>query len=86
MKGLSGLIESPQLQIYFEFWPQGLRSAGTGPEELFRFLYERGFKIFHPSKEGKWKPAEAYSKIPELPGEQQFVNLRAVKDPAAIGL
>ncbi len=87
LKGLSGLIErSPRLQIYFEFWPQGLRAAGTEPEELFGFLAERDFKIFHLSKEGKWEPAEASNKIPGLLGKQQFVNLRAVKDPAAVGL
>ena len=39
---LAGLEEtirrSPKLQILMEFWPEGLRSAGTDPAELLRRL------------------------------------------------
>lgn len=33
------LRENPQLRLFMEFWPHGLRQAGTGPRELLDFLH-----------------------------------------------
>jgi len=33
------------LQQYFEFWPQGLKNAGTNPGDVLTFLLSRGFRL-----------------------------------------
>jgi FkbM family methyltransferase len=46
LQGMERIIEaSPRLMLYFEFWPCGLRSAGTDPAALLDFLFQRGFRI-----------------------------------------
>jgi FkbM family methyltransferase len=47
LRGMTRLIERcPQLTVYFEYWPAGLRRAGDTPEALVAFLTERGFRVF----------------------------------------
>jgi len=53
-RGMEGLLDDPRnqtLAIFFEYWPRGLRHAGSDPQELLRFLTARGFDLFHPSGE-----------------------------------
>ena len=48
--GMEKLLDDPQnaaLTIYFEYWPQGLRDAGSDPLEPLVFLSERGFALYH---------------------------------------
>jgi FkbM family methyltransferase len=46
-KGMHGqLAGSRPLRIYFEFWPAGLRAAGSEPAELLAFLRQRGFRLY----------------------------------------
>lgn len=41
LRGVAGLLDAnPGLQIYFEFWPQGLRLAGTGIAQFAATLSE----------------------------------------------
>lgn len=40
---------SPNLKIYFEFWPYGLRNAGIAPQDLIRFIRSKGLKLYYPS-------------------------------------
>lgn len=40
------LAKSPSVKIFFEFWPYGLRQAGTQPINLLRFLQDRGFRLY----------------------------------------
>ena len=52
---MQGLLDAPRntdLTIYFEFWPQGLRDAGSEPVEPLEFLVANGFAIHHP-RDGK---------------------------------
>lgn len=46
-KGMRGqLAGSRSMRIYFEFWPAGLRSAGSVPAELLAFLEQYGFRLY----------------------------------------
>jgi FkbM family methyltransferase len=47
IKGMRGqLAGSRPLRIYFEFWPAGLRPAGSEPAELLAFLRQHGFRLY----------------------------------------
>jgi FkbM family methyltransferase len=46
-KGMRGqLAGSRPLRIYFEFWPAGLRPAGSDPAELLAFLRQHGLSVY----------------------------------------
>ena len=48
-RGMQGLLDAPantQMTIYFEYWPQGLRDAGSEPSEPLAFLIQNGFTIY----------------------------------------
>ena len=46
-KGMRGqLTGSRPLRIYFEFWPAGLRGAGSDPAELLAFLRQHGLSLY----------------------------------------
>ena len=50
-RGMQRLLDAPRntdLTIYFEFWPQGLRDAGSEPLELLELLMANDFAIYHP--------------------------------------
>ena len=67
------LEQNNDVQIYFEFWPHGLWSAGCHPESLLCYLRDKGFRLFcHHGKEG----AIEYEIQSELKREQ-FINLYA---------
>ncbi len=40
------LSDNPRLKLLIEFWPYGLREAGTSPEALLAFLANRRFTSF----------------------------------------
>jgi FkbM family methyltransferase len=47
LRGAEKLLEAnPPLLILLEFWPYGLRNAGSNPEELLDILLRAGFSVF----------------------------------------
>jgi FkbM family methyltransferase len=47
LRGMEEVLRANQeLEICIEFWPLGLRAAGTEPTAVLDHLYERGFRIF----------------------------------------
>jgi FkbM family methyltransferase len=42
------LDDNPDIRLLFEFWPYGLKQAGSSAEALLFFLRERGFSILFP--------------------------------------
>jgi FkbM family methyltransferase len=47
LKGMAGILKNnPAASIYFEFWPFGLRRAGTEPAQMLEYLREHGFTLF----------------------------------------
>ena len=81
-RGMEGLLHASgnaALAIFFEFWPQGLRDAGSDPEALLRFLAERGFTIHRP-KGGKIGEAKGdLSALAAEPMRAGYTNLYALR-------
>jgi hypothetical protein len=58
LHGAERLIQANQdLVIFLEFWPHGLKWAGSGPEELLDILSKAGFSVF---RHGNVKTAESF--------------------------
>ncbi len=46
LHGMTGLFaENPALKLFVEYWPNGLRRAGTEPAELLAFFKEHGWEL-----------------------------------------
>ena len=81
LRGMEEFLNDPlqaNLAIYFEYWPQGLRNAGSDPLEPLVFLSTRGFELFRPVGE----QTEAIEDLPAFahsvkPGA--YVNLYAAR-------
>ena len=47
---LRGMTEvwknNPEISVYFEFWPFGLRRAGCDPVELLQYVRQHGFSLY----------------------------------------
>lgn len=46
VKGMRKTLESPNLKLLSEFWPYGMRTAGTSVLEYFQFLKQYDFYIY----------------------------------------
>lgn len=44
------ITRNPELKIYFEFWPPGLRRAGFAPLNFLTSLNDQGFILRHPGQ------------------------------------
>jgi FkbM family methyltransferase len=54
LRGATQLLQQNHaVVIVLEFWPFGLRKAGSTPEELLDFLHKAGFSIFRYSNPAK---------------------------------
>jgi FkbM family methyltransferase len=80
MRVLRGMEEvlrsSPRLEIYFEFWPAGLRAAGTEPGELLDHLRERGLRVYEVEGASLRPVADLRSLEPRV-GGSRYLNLFA---------
>ncbi len=70
------LAASPQVRVYFEFWPAGLRAAGSSPEQLLAFFHERGFTVYRPQERDFPELTDPQHLIQDL-GKGGYVNLLA---------
>jgi FkbM family methyltransferase len=53
LEGAEKLLQQPSLRtVQMEFWPEGLRNAGTDPKELLKKMASRGFSISLIDKDG----------------------------------
>jgi FkbM family methyltransferase len=47
LRGMEKALEgNRQVRILFEYWPDGLRAAGTNPADLIAFLQGKGFSLY----------------------------------------
>lgn len=46
LRGMHNILASNDLTIFIEFWPIGLRGAGSSPEELLSLLRGTGFNLY----------------------------------------
>ncbi len=52
LRGMCHLIDrNPAIEIITEFWPAGLRLAGTDPREFLAFFADRGFTIYEVAED-----------------------------------
>ena len=83
LQGAQKLLHAnQQLLICFEFWPHGLRLAGSGPEELLDLLRRAGFSLLRLDRNANLTPftyAPASWSRPD-----QFGNLIATRNRSLI--
>lgn len=57
LKGMKGVLErSPAVTFLSEFWPEGLRNAGTDPVEFLSMLRELGFELHQLHRKARLEP------------------------------
>jgi FkbM family methyltransferase len=80
VRGMASAIRhSDQLVIMMEFWPDGLRRAGSDPLGLLRTLREWGLTLFMLTPGGSLIPVpDDQTLIERFPG-RRYTNLVAVK-------
>ena len=82
-RGMQGLLDAPanaRLAVYFEFWPQGLRAAGSEPSEPLDFLIRHGFAIHPLLGDRLGAPISDFSRYVSSVPERAYVNLYAHRD------
>ena len=81
---LAGLEEtirrSPKLQILMEFWPEGLRSAGTDPAELLRRLEGWGLKLYRLRSQGATADLGNHQEFISQYAGREYTNIVAQSD------
>jgi FkbM family methyltransferase len=78
LRGAEKLLEAnPPLLILLEFWPYGLRNAGSNPEELLDMLLKAGFSVFRYVDTDCFEPFAYRKKDWNRPGK--FCNLIATR-------
>ncbi len=80
LRGMQGLLDEPSqtpLAIYFEFWPQGLRDAGSDPLELLHFLTEHRFSIHQPRGGEPGQPVRDFATLVRSMKPGAYTNLYA---------
>ncbi|HYZ74867.1 MAG TPA: FkbM family methyltransferase [Chthoniobacterales bacterium] len=81
LKGAQRILEiNPHLLIYIEFWPHGLRKAGSDPEEMLDILHKAGFSLSRHVKALEYEPFTYRTN--EWTRTTQFCNLIAGKASA----
>ena len=84
LRGAERLLQANAgLVILIEFWPYGLRMAGSTPEELLDLMRNAGFSLFRLSHAGTWKPFNYREEDWKRPS--RFCNLIAARDLTPIG-
>lgn len=70
------LTNNPNLVIFMEFWPKGLREAGSDPEQVLKDLIKIGFLLKHIDEKQKQliEIANITEFVSSLTGEQ-YVNI-----------
>ena len=80
VKGMTKTLQSPHLKMLSEFWPYGMRKAGTSVLEYYRFLKEYNFHIYlienHQLVELTDDKVKTFLELPET----TYMNIFASKD------
>lgn len=75
---------SPNVRVLFEFWPAGLKAAGTTAENLLDFFRERRFELYE-TKGGCARPLGDSQRLISDLGARQYTNLLAAPEGADLG-
>ena len=77
LTGMERLLSaSPDVRVFFEFWPGGLQRADSSPEELLSFFHERGFTVFETER-AKLRELNDPAKLIQQLGANGYTNLLA---------
>jgi FkbM family methyltransferase len=77
LRGVAGLLDAnPGLQIYFEFWPHGLRLAGTEIAQLAATLSQLRLHVTRADAADQSTPVDLVA-LERSMGPQAFTNLLA---------
>lgn len=80
VKGMTKTLQSPHVKMLSEFWPYGMRKAGTSVLEYYRFLKEYNFHIYlienHQLVELTEDKVKTFLELPET----TYMNIFASKD------
>ncbi|MBI3520692.1 MAG: FkbM family methyltransferase [Bacteroidetes bacterium] len=80
VKGMTKTLQSPHLKMLSEFWPYGMRKAGTSVLDYFYFLKQHQFHIYLIEKNQLMELTEDKVKsFLDLP-ETTYMNIFASKD------
>lgn len=77
LKGMETILRLNQrVQIFCEFWPYGLESNNTNPEDLYNFLISLGFIIYDFNNECGLKELKTFSDLAYItPESKEFTDL-----------
>lgn len=83
LRGMRGVIEqSPTLTILLEFWPVGLKLAGTDPLDLARLLFEYGFVVSSASDAQRVPlTMDDFTRLANEVESWHHIDLLAIKGP-----
>jgi FkbM family methyltransferase len=70
---------SADIVILSEFWPRGLRMAGTEPRELLDRLRRQGLRLFELTGGGSVRPIEDDQRLVERLKGRQYANIVAAR-------
>jgi FkbM family methyltransferase len=83
LAALTGMQEviasSPDVRVFFEFCPGGLRATNTPPESLLNFFRERGFDLYETEGGCVRSLRDSHQLISGL-GRQGYTNLLATRN------
>lgn len=80
LRGMQKVIaSSPDVRVFFEFWPAGLRAANAPPESLLNFFRERGFDLYE-TKGGCVRSLRDSHQLVSRLGRKQYTNILAARN------
>lgn len=53
LKGMTETLNHDQLVLFTEFWPKGILSNGSSPQDFLNLINSKGFEIYELNKEKK---------------------------------
>ncbi len=84
-RGMQQTIARRQnLQLFFEFWPYGIRACGDDPETLLQEMSGAGFSIY-ALEQGRLQQHQPAALVARLTGER-FINILCSRTPVAADL
>jgi hypothetical protein len=80
IKGMQSILEKNQnIKLISEFWPYGLKKAGSSVSEYFNFLISNGFNCYLLEKNSLLKLNSEKVKTLEALGEEHYFNIFATR-------
>lgn len=81
IQGMQATLEkNKDVKIISEFWPYGLRKAGSSVNDYFNFLVSKGFNCYLLEENSLLKLTAEKVKSSELLGEEHYFNIFATRN------